>query len=66
MEQNTLIKIAKDFGSPVNVYDAEKIKFQYKRLTSAFGKVKQLKLNYAQYTFLLTPEGRGSVTKQPP
>ncbi|WP_026755624.1 diaminopimelate decarboxylase [Sediminibacter sp. Hel_I_10] len=47
MEQNTLLQIAKDFGSPVYVYDAEKIKFQYKRLTSAFDKVKQLKLNYA-------------------
>lgn len=47
MEQNTLLQIARDFGSPVYVYDAEKIKFQYKRLTSAFDKVKQLKLNYA-------------------
>jgi diaminopimelate decarboxylase len=47
MEHNTLLQIAKDYGSPLYVYDAEKIKFQYKRLTSAFGKVKQLKLNYA-------------------
>ncbi|MBO6607155.1 diaminopimelate decarboxylase [Psychroserpens sp.] len=47
MEQNTLLQIAKDFGSPVYVYDTEKIQSQYKRLTSAFGKVKQLKLNYA-------------------
>ena len=47
MEHNTLLQIAKDFGSPVYVYDAEKIKIQYKRLTSAFNKVKQLKLNYA-------------------
>jgi len=47
MEHNTLLQIAKDFGSPVYVYDAEKIKSQYKRLTSAFSKVKQLKLNYA-------------------
>jgi len=47
MEQNTLLQIARDFGSPIYVYDAEKIKFQYKRLTSAFDKVKQLKLNYA-------------------
>lgn len=47
MKENTLLKIAKDFGSPVYVYDAEKIKFQYKRLTSAFSDVKQLKLNYA-------------------
>ena len=47
MEQNTLLQIAKDFGSPVYVYDAEKIESQYKRLTSAFDKVKQVKLNYA-------------------
>ncbi|MDG5492392.1 diaminopimelate decarboxylase [Psychroserpens sp. SPM9] len=47
MEQHTLLQIAKDFGSPVYVYDAEKIQSQYKRLTSAFGKVKQLRLNYA-------------------
>ncbi|RCW92188.1 diaminopimelate decarboxylase [Winogradskyella arenosi] len=47
MEQNTLLQIAKDFGSPVYVYDAEKIEFQYKRLTKAFSKVKSLKLNYA-------------------
>lgn len=47
MTENTLLKIAKDFGSPVYVYDADKIEFQYKRLTKAFGKVKHLKLNYA-------------------
>ncbi|WP_299278212.1 diaminopimelate decarboxylase [uncultured Psychroserpens sp.] len=47
MKPNTLLQVAKDFGSPVYVYDAEKIKFQYKRLTSAFSKVKHLKLNYA-------------------
>lgn len=47
METNTLQQIAKDFGSPVYVYDAEKMTSQYKRLTSAFSKVKQLRLNYA-------------------
>ena len=47
MENNTLLKIARDFGSPVYVYDAEKIVSQYKRLTSAFSKVKKLKINYA-------------------
>ena len=47
MKENTLLQIAKDFGSPVYVYDAEKIEFQYKRLTKAFNKVKHLKLNYA-------------------
>ncbi|QDO93942.1 diaminopimelate decarboxylase [Formosa sediminum] len=47
MNNNTLLKIASDFGSPVYVYDSEKIETQYKRLTSAFNKVKQLKVNYA-------------------
>ncbi|WP_296386753.1 diaminopimelate decarboxylase [Winogradskyella sp.] len=47
MKNTTLLKIAKDFGSPVYVYDAETITNQYKRLTKAFSKVKQLKLNYA-------------------
>ena len=47
MENNTLLQIAKDYGSPVYVYDAEKIVAQYKRLTSAFNKVKKLKINYA-------------------
>lgn len=47
METNTLLKIAQDFGSPVYVYNAEKMTSQYKRLTDAFSKVKQLRLNYA-------------------
>jgi diaminopimelate decarboxylase len=47
MENNTLLQIARDYGSPVYVYDAEKITSQYKRLTSAFNKVKKLKVNYA-------------------
>jgi len=47
MENKTLLKIASDFGSPVYVYDSETITTQYKRLTKAFSKVKQLKLNYA-------------------
>ena len=47
MEAKTLLQIAKDFESPVYVYDTEKIETQYKRLTSAFGKVKKLKLKYA-------------------
>lgn len=47
MKNNALLQIASDFGSPVYVYDSEKITSQYKRLTSAFSKVKHLKLNYA-------------------
>lgn len=47
MEKNQLLKIAQDYGSPVYVYDAEKIEQQYKRLTNAFKGVKHLKINYA-------------------
>ncbi len=47
MRNNQLLKIAKDFGSPVYVYDSETITNQYKRLSSAFNKVKQVKINYA-------------------
>jgi diaminopimelate decarboxylase len=47
MEANTLLQIAKDYESPVYVYDSETIVAQYKRLTSAFDKVKHLRLNYA-------------------
>lgn len=47
MLNSQLLKIAENFGSPVYVYDAEKIAFQYKRLTDAFKEVKHLKINYA-------------------
>lgn len=47
METKTLLQIAKDFESPVYIYDTEKIATQYKRLTTAFSKVKHLKINYA-------------------
>src|SRR5690606_12943453 len=42
-----LLRVVRDFGSPVYVYDAEKISSQYKRLTTAFKKVKQVKFHYA-------------------
>jgi diaminopimelate decarboxylase len=47
MLNSQLLKIAEDFGSPVYIYDAEKIASQYKRLTDAFKDVKKLKVNYA-------------------
>jgi len=47
MNQDALLQITKDYGSPVYVYDAHKMEAQYNRLTAAFGKVKNLKLNYA-------------------
>jgi len=34
MNQDTLLQIAKDYGSPVYVYDAHKMEVQYKRLTA--------------------------------
>jgi diaminopimelate decarboxylase len=47
MLDSQMLKIAEEFGSPVYVYDAEKITTQYNRLTNAFKGVKKLKLNYA-------------------
>ncbi len=47
MKQSDLLNIAKTYGDPVYVYDADKITSQYKRLTKAFGAVRHLKLNYA-------------------
>ncbi|AXT63389.1 diaminopimelate decarboxylase [Aquimarina sp. AD10] len=47
MENENLLAIAKEFGSPVYVYDSSKIISQYNRLSGAFKKVKRLKLNYA-------------------
>ena len=47
MNQETLLQIANDYGSPLYVYDAHKIKEQYNRLTAAFSKVNKLKINYA-------------------
>jgi diaminopimelate decarboxylase len=47
MKNKELLAIAKEFGAPVYVYDANKIESQYKRLSSAFSNVPKLKLNYA-------------------
>ncbi len=47
MLNSQLLKITEDFGSPVYIYDAQKIASQYKRLTNAFKDVKKLKINYA-------------------
>ncbi|MAM18819.1 MAG: diaminopimelate decarboxylase [Bacteroidota bacterium] len=46
MTQKDLLSITKEFGSPVYVYDAEKITAQYQRLTNAFD-VKNLRIHYA-------------------
>ncbi|MGM1056574.1 MAG: diaminopimelate decarboxylase [Bacteroidota bacterium] len=47
MKDQDLITITREFGSPVYVYDAEKIRFQYERLTNAFSEVAKLRINYA-------------------
>ena len=47
MENTVLTSIANQFGSPIYVYDAEKMEHQYKRLTQAFQNVPQLRINYA-------------------
>ncbi|MGB2087813.1 MAG: diaminopimelate decarboxylase [Psychroflexus salarius] len=47
MKQTDLLQIASEFGSPIYVYDSEKMISQYKRLTDAFKKVKHLRLHYA-------------------
>ena len=47
MQSQDLVKLAEEFGSPLYVYDAEKIKSQYNRLSNAFSKVPRLRINYA-------------------
>lgn len=47
MQINHLLSVAEEFGSPVYVYDADKIQSQYQRLTNAFSKVEKLRINYA-------------------
>ncbi len=47
MENENLLAVAKEFGSPLYVYDSSKIISQYDRLFNAFKKVKRVKLNYA-------------------
>lgn len=47
MTNQDLLKITEEFGSPVYVYDSEKIISQYTRLKDAFSEVKQLRINYA-------------------
>ena len=47
MQPKELTQLASSFGSPLFIYDAEKIRFQYKRLTNAFSKIERLRINYA-------------------
>jgi len=47
VENRQLLELANKYGSPLYVYDTNKIALQYNRLTNAFCDVKNLKLNYA-------------------
>jgi len=47
VKRTQLLELAKKYGSPIYVYDTDKIESQYNRLTNAFSTVKSLKLNYA-------------------
>ncbi len=47
MKTKDLLAISKKFGSPIYVYDANKIENQYKRLVKAFSNVSNLRIHYA-------------------
>jgi diaminopimelate decarboxylase len=47
MQPQDLLQLTEQFGSPIYVYDGDKIKSQYNRLTKAFSKVDNLRINYA-------------------
>ncbi len=42
-----LLQLGNEFETPLYVYDASKIEFQFNRLNNAFSKVQRLRLNYA-------------------
>ena len=47
LDRERLLGLVEKYGAPLYVYDANKIKSQYDKMTSAFSSVKRLKLNYA-------------------
>lgn len=47
MNSESLLGLTEKYGSPLYVYDTDKIISQYKRITNAFSKVKSVKINYA-------------------
>jgi len=47
MKPEVLQQLATEFSSPLYVYDAEKIAFQFQRLQNAFKKVERFKVHYA-------------------
>ena len=47
MKPEVLQQLVSEFGSPLYVYNAEKIASQYQRLQNAFSKVERFKIHYA-------------------
>ena len=47
IELKSLLALAEKYGSPLYVYDTQKIASQYQRITRAFTSVNSLQLNYA-------------------
>jgi diaminopimelate decarboxylase len=47
MNNEALVALSEKYGSPLYVYDTEKITSQYNRLINAFSSVKSMQLNYA-------------------
>lgn len=47
IELRSLLALAEKYGSPLYVYDTQKIASQYQRITEAFTSVNRLQLNYA-------------------
>jgi len=47
MNNDSLVKLAEKYGSPLYVYDTNKITSQFQRITTAFSDVKNVKINYA-------------------
>lgn len=47
MQNEQLLSLANKYGSPIYVYDANKIESQYNRMVNAFSSVHKLKINYA-------------------
>jgi len=47
LKTQDLLAISKEFGSPIYVYDANKIENQFKRLVKAFSNVSNLRIHYA-------------------
>jgi diaminopimelate decarboxylase len=47
MQPKELVQLATQYDTPLYVYDAGKIEFQYNRLKNAFSKVERLRINYA-------------------